>query len=73
MHINALRTEFPLEFIHHIFGNVNVNSIYQSLKNHPFQIVFVEDVNWSHIFKFQCADSMQGKSRKFSHVLESCL
>lgn len=71
--INAIKTKYPLSFIHRLFGHVNVQSIYQPIKNGTFRNINLDDIDWSNISKFQCIYCLQGKSRKQRHVVGSRL
>lgn len=70
---NVDRVKYSVDFLHRLFGHVNVRSIKDSIKDKSIAGIEIDEVDWSNLEKFQCEVCMMGKSTKGRHLMNSRL
>lgn len=71
--VNNISKKLQMAFLHRLFGHINIKTIKESISNKLIKNISLNDVDWSHIDKFQCTDCMKGKATKHKHIVGSRL
>ena len=70
---NVNKVKYSVDYLHRLFGHVNVKSIKDSIKDRSIAGIEVDEVDWTNLEKFQCEICMMGKSTKGRHLMNSRL
>ncbi|EDO17438.1 Tkp1 protein [Vanderwaltozyma polyspora DSM 70294] len=69
--INNILPRFSFEFIHRLFGHVNIKIIKDSIRKGLIKNISYDNIDWSGFDTFQCPDCLKGKSTQHKHYVGS--
>ncbi|EDO16464.1 Tkp1 protein [Vanderwaltozyma polyspora DSM 70294] len=71
--INNILPRFSFEFIHRLFGHVNIKIIKDSIRKGLIKNISYDNIDWSGFETFQFPDCLKGKSTQHKHYVGSCV